>query len=261
MLHTLHKWNEHITQLPDTQNAHVIQAVHDWIMLGIFTGSRAGEYAQTHTKRDTYSRVPNTPDAGPYANQPLAFMASDFTFYDSNNINIDQRHLWYTANRATRVHICFRYDKSPNNFTIRKFQRSAHPYLCPVKNAISVILRAQQLRVPASAPIAVFKHGIQKRRDHYTYLQSADVVDTMRRVCLKTYPNPNHEIHQQIQQIVAHSNRVTAAVALHNAGMSIDDIAARIRWSRESVLHYLRENGITIDKQTSLALYGALILT
>lgn len=47
----------------------------------------------------------------------------------------------------------------------------------------------------------------------------------MRQAVVEAYPDPNHYLRLNIKRIDAHSNRVTAAVALSNAGMSIDDIA------------------------------------
>jgi hypothetical protein len=42
-------------------------AVFDWIRLGVFTGSRVSEYAQTKSKRGTYLRVPQDAAAGKWA--------------------------------------------------------------------------------------------------------------------------------------------------------------------------------------------------
>ena len=56
------------------------------------------------------------------------------------------------------------------------------------------------------------------------------------------------------------SNRVTAAVALSNAGMDIDAIAYRLRWSPPSVTHYLRECSTAIDTLTEKAITGAMII-
>jgi hypothetical protein len=59
-------------------------AVYDWTRLGICTGSRVAEYAQTRLAKEvSYNIIPTTDDAGPWAGQPLAFVRDDFTFYDA----------------------------------------------------------------------------------------------------------------------------------------------------------------------------------
>jgi hypothetical protein len=57
----------------------------------------------------------------------------------------DTRQLLQLANE---VHVRFRYDKSPNNFSIRKFRRSSGTFICAVKACISIIQRADLLHVP-----------------------------------------------------------------------------------------------------------------
>jgi len=52
-------------------------------------------------------------------------------------------------------YVRFRFDNSLRNFTIRKFRRSGHKFLCPVLAAISIIVRALALRVPRTCPIGV----------------------------------------------------------------------------------------------------------
>jgi len=39
-------------------------AIFDWTRLGVFTGSRVSEYAQTTARKGTFSRVPDSLDAG-----------------------------------------------------------------------------------------------------------------------------------------------------------------------------------------------------
>jgi hypothetical protein len=63
----------------------------------------------------------------------------------------------------------------------------------------------------------------------------------MQQACRLAYPDPAHEMRIKIDRIVAHSNRVTAAVCLHQGGASIDEIAFRLRWQPGSVPTYLRE--------------------
>jgi hypothetical protein len=62
-----------------------LPAIFDWARLGIFTYNqskpRAGEL---------FATIPNSPDAGVWANTPLvAFLRSDFTFYNANRHQLD----------------------------------------------------------------------------------------------------------------------------------------------------------------------------
>jgi len=74
------------------------------------------------------------------------------------------------------------------------------------------------------------------------------------------YPDPDHIHRQNIQRFVAHSIRVTGAVALKNAGWSNEDIAHHLRWTVEAVGHYLREVSVEVDMMTSQAVAGALVV-
>jgi hypothetical protein len=134
-------------------------AVYDWTRLGLFTGSRIAEYAQTRLKAtDRYNAIPTTSDAGVWAGQALAFIRADFTFYTEQHelIELAYLHRAYLKGKVVAVHIRFRFDKSPRNFSIRKFQRTDDPILDPVAAAVSCIHRADLLRIPLWEPIGVF---------------------------------------------------------------------------------------------------------
>lgn len=213
-------------------------AVHDWTTLGTFTGSRVGEYGQTKARRGHYNKIPDTIDAGEWRNQPLAFIRADFTFWTANGSQIPTSDLDRALEKAEEVWIRFRYDKSRNNHVIRKFQRTYHSFLCPVLASISILLRADLLQVPNHEPVGVFR---LRNKPGYTFLQNNDVTDEMRATCLRTYPDKKHYMNINYKLIMAHSVRVTAAVVLHNAGLQYDVIAFRLRWSPDSVKHYVRE--------------------
>jgi hypothetical protein len=58
-------------------------AVYDWLRLGLFMGSRILECGQTSSSKSLgspFARIPNSSDAGIWANQPLAFIEADFVF-------------------------------------------------------------------------------------------------------------------------------------------------------------------------------------
>lgn len=231
-------------------------AVYDWARLGVFTGSRVGEYAQTKSRLGEYLKVPNNPAAGDYAGQPIAFISDDFTFLDASSCILSHRQVVKKPGSVAELHIRFRYDKSKNNFVIRKF-RSGNSFLCPLRAAISIICRAQVLKVPKSEPLGVYRTNKQGK---YTFLKSAHVIAVMRKVCLNTYTDPMHFMRINFKRIVAHSNRVTAAVALQNQGLKDEEIAFRLRWNKESVIHYLRESSQRIGPLTIAAIQGACLI-
>jgi hypothetical protein len=61
-------------------------AVYDWMRLGVFTGSRVSEYAQTKLKAGQQFQVltPDISKAGIWAGARLAFIIVDFTLLDAN---------------------------------------------------------------------------------------------------------------------------------------------------------------------------------
>ncbi|GKY95479.1 hypothetical protein MPSEU_000509500 [Mayamaea pseudoterrestris] len=241
-----------------TVNLDVQAAVFDWTCLGAFTGSRANEYAQTTARRGCFSKVPANRDAGEWANQPLAFIDLDFMFYTADSVLITHDRLLRQQRSATELHLRFRYDKSQTNFTIRKFKRSGHPFICPIAASISIIGRARCLHnKPFKEPLGVFRTS---STGVYDYLQSRDIIKVMRAAVVGAYPNPQHFLRQNVTRIVAHSNRVTAAVALQNAGLDIQEIAFRLRWSAPSVQHYLRESSQEVGRLTLKAIQGAVLI-
>jgi hypothetical protein len=131
-------------------------AIFDWTRLGVFTGSRVSEYAQTTARKGTFSKVPDSLDAGDWRNTPIAFMYCDFSFYTKVGHRVAHHDFHRLGHTVHEFHERFRFDKSPRNFTIRKFRRSGHKFLCPVLAAISIIVRALALRVPRTCPIGVY---------------------------------------------------------------------------------------------------------
>ena len=56
-------------------------AIFDWTRLGVLTGSRVSDAQTTAARKGTFSRVPDSLDAGDWRNTPIAFMFCDFSFY------------------------------------------------------------------------------------------------------------------------------------------------------------------------------------
>jgi hypothetical protein len=232
-------------------------AVFDWTRLGIFTGSRLGEYGQSRRPKNVrYNTIPKSVDAGEWAGRSLAFIQEDFTFFTSTMIaiNNDNVYLFHASSSIQEVHIRFRFDKSKTNFTIRKFRGTGHNYIDPIDASVSIFRRAQYLKVPLEEPLGVYSSS----GSSYSFISDGIVKRVMQHSCILAYPNPAHELRVKIKSIVAHSNRVTAAVCLQQGGASIDEIAFRLRWQPGSVPTYLREcyQGVgAILQKTILGIY------
>lgn len=221
--------------------------------LGIFTGSRVSEYAQSKGSRSTVSRVPVQPGQSKSTAKPVAFIAEDLTFLTRDGTVIPHREIFIAPQRAVSLHITFRHDKSGRNYCVRKYGRG-HDWLCPITAASKLVYRAHLLKIPRLDPICAFR---PKGRTSHVLLRDTDVTDTMRQMCIAAYPDPKHYLRLHIKCFASHSNRVTAAVALSQSNMSIDDIAHRLRWKRDSVDHYLRESARDIGAFTANTIAGA----
>jgi hypothetical protein len=236
----------------------LVPAVFDWIRLGVFTGSRACEYAQTGSAQGKYSTVPNTPATGALAGLPIAFIRSDFTFFDKDMIRLEATvyMLLHESHLIMEIHICYCFDKSGKTFVIKKYSRTNH-FICPVEAAVSIFLRAHLLGVPDRQPLGAFRRNTS---EPFTFITSDDIISVMRDVCRRAYPDPNHYYRLNIHCIVSHSNRVTAAVALRAAGKDNEHIAHRLRWELESVKHYLRECMTLTEELTKASFKGIFMI-
>jgi hypothetical protein len=153
------------------------------------------------------------------------------------------------------LHLRFRFNKSRQNFTIRKYTRLPAAPFDPVIVAINLLRRASLLQIPSFEPLGQFR---TQSLTTNSMLLDRHVRDVMHQACRLAYPDPEHYSRPHISGIVAHSNRVTAALCLHLGGASNEEIAFRLRWHVSSVPTYLREcfNGIDTIMQTAIC--GAL---
>ncbi len=94
------------------------------------------------------------------------------------------------------------------------------------------------------------------------FLWAPHIVHVMRSACIVAYPDPNHYLRRNITLLVTHSMHVTTTVALAQAGISIEDIAFRLRWSPQSVTTYLCNCTQQIGSLTHASIVaGGLVLT
>lgn len=228
-----------------------LSLIFDTQCLGIFTGSRVSEYAQSQGTRDTVSRVPVRRGTTAAQALPIAFVAGDFEFLSSDGRTVPHEELHRVI--PVQLNITFRYDKSGRNFEVRKFGPGAG-WLCPIGAACRLICRASMLGIPPTDPLCAFR---DKSTTTHLWLRDTHVTQTMRDICVATYPDASHFLRQNIQRFASHSNRVTAAVALSQSNMSFDEIAHRLRWKPESVAFYLRESSRDVGAFTANTIAGA----
>jgi hypothetical protein len=186
----------------------------------------------------------------------LAFTRDDFQFFDAEACRVPHSavHSQHKLGKVQSVHIRFRYDKSSENFSIRKYSVSLDPILNPVDAAVSLVQRADLLQVPVSEPLGAYRNT---KSPAYSFLRDSHIRDVLRAMCVRTYTDPQHYLRIHITRLVPHSNRVTAAVVLHMGGASISDIAFRLRWNEASVPTYLRECFQDVGSIMATAIIGA----
>ena len=233
----------------------------DFVRLACYTGSRLGEYGLGARAKgcplDGWNKIPDSHDVpAEWRGRPLAFIAEDFVLYDRNWREVSRREARRHPKLVQYVEVRFRYDKSPKNFSYRRFKRM-NSYFCIVDAVLSILRRHHDDPLRRHGEPLGFlinengtRHAISGKHMQQ-YLQDA---------CVIAHPDPEHYLRKHIHCLMSHCCRVTAAVALYNAGVSIEDIAWRLRWSAQSVQEYLRDCMRTIEVLSLKAMAGAYIL-
>jgi len=216
--------------------------VYDWLRLGVFTGFRVSEYAQAKvTKGCQFLAIPDNYDVPEdQRGMPLAFIASDITFFTPDLHEVPHGDLVTThrKGRVQFVQLCWRFDKSANNFVIRRYAATTDPIFNPVDAAVNIVHRARLLRVPQSHPVGAWRAPNGKP---YRFLRDSTITLVMRSACVMAYPDPNHFYRRNIKSLVTHCVRVTAAYVMKLGGAENDEIAHSKRWHPTSVPTYLRD--------------------
>ena len=201
----------------------------------------SGEYGQSKTKKSTsVARVPPSPFAPECANNPLAFMHGDFTFWDEADIEIPSDSL--RAPSAYRIKVRFRFDKGPNNWEYRTWRRTPHPFFCPVKAAADLCRGAALLRTPPLDPLAAYtlpgQTGVR-------FIDGSDVSSVLQDAVTSAFPQKDHRVHSVLHKFSAHSLRVTPAMALLARGFTPDVVAYILRWNSDAIKRYMRDPRLT----------------
>lgn len=125
-------------------------AVWDWLRLGVFTGSPLSKYAQSRLrKHQQFQTIPVNDETGVWGGKPLAFIRSDFQFFDHNESLISHKLLSNLHRRGLvrSVHVRFRYDKGAENFSVRKYSATDDSILDPVNAVVSLLHQFSSLLI------------------------------------------------------------------------------------------------------------------
>jgi hypothetical protein len=162
--------------------------IFDTQCLGIFTGSRVSEYTQSRGSASQISRVPLAATTSKKSQLAIALVAQDFVFLSKSGTIIPHSELFLNPSAACQLQITFRYDKSGRNHTVRKYG-PGDKWLCPISAAVNILHRARTLRIPAADPVCAYR---PVNSSQHRFLRDTQVTDTMRRICIDTYPDPQH---------------------------------------------------------------------
>jgi hypothetical protein len=84
------------------------------------------------------------------------------------------------------------------------------------------------LSIPGDFPIGAFCTPSHQPGE-FTFIKGNNIKRVMQEACVLGHPNPNHYMHKHIHLIQSHSNCVTAAVVMFNAGVPMETITNRLR--------------------------------
>jgi hypothetical protein len=134
------------------------------------------------------SRVPTNPNNPSALPLPLAFVASDFLFLSASGIVVPHHDIYTNPALTTQLQVNFRHDKSGRNHSIRKFG-PGQQWLCPIKATACILYCAHILAANATQPNCIYRASGSQG---FSYLRDLDVTDKMQRICVSTYPDPQH---------------------------------------------------------------------
>lgn len=245
-----------IKKAQSSQTSSEIQCIRDSTLLGIFTGSRCGEYCKGSAQ--PFNKVPlNTQTEDTFAGWPIAFTIHDFQFL-SEDLKILH---WTKVNpERVKVRIRFRYDKGGGrNFSQRTFAsiNTKDEYLqffCPVRTCIRIIKRWTAINGKALTPVFCYLNGNRKM----TYLTDNRINLCYRHMVQELYPEKSHLFHTRIKDFRTHSVRITACLLLKTAGYQEHVIEFALRWASNAWKSYIREHLDSIQSQTNAVFRSAI---
>ncbi len=119
-----------------------------------------------------------------------------------------------------------------------------HPYICPVRSAYHIFLRAKRLGQSDGQPMGVYLNhqGILK------YLTAYKISELLQSIAKHCHPDLTRD---EISRFSSHSGRVWAVVLLDEARMNSDFIKSWFCWMGDSYRLYRRDNLILQTKHVT----------
>ena len=227
--------------LPEDCLTHVIR---DWATLGLYTGFRCSEFAQTDTSRWSIGSHA-LDDRG----HTIAFTLADFTFKkELASVPIAQILDAASARAAyglvTAGTICWTVQKNGDNGQKIDYQcHRANMDFCPVFMMIRIVRRyARYFGRDCSKPLAVYATASgQLRNVVRTDIDSVLKATVVRRYKLNLASEPDKAT---LARFTSHSLRVGACNILWAAGESETVIQFRLRWRSNAFTRYFRNLSI-----------------
>lgn len=206
------------------------------VCLARYIGPRLSEYAQAQQKKITYHTW------GSGTKIVRSWIPQDFKFYDKNgdDIHLHRRSSDEIFNLYQTMHymkIIWRIQKNrKNGQSIKLPVDKNHTDLCPVYNALQIVMRKVRLdHQNMDTPVCVYAN---RNSSSPLYLTGSKVKKFIQDAIDKVNPTMSDEDRQKYS---AHSLRVWACVLLDQAKKPPSFIKQRLRWQGDSYRLYLRD--------------------
>jgi hypothetical protein len=193
----------------------------DWMILGLFTGYRIGEYGQTDNC--SYRNCAR----GARGNRSGEYPDFLFFYFFSNTVPYTNK-----LNCIIFIETRLRWQKSMRHGQFRTFKVMPNDPLRPMTRARRILLRADTLRTPPRIHVAVFRIP---ETGAATYVKRITVKRFLKKALIVAYPDPNHRRRHLEQCFMPHCLRVSACLAVVLAGVHHNDVVCRLRWNSDAV--------------------------
>eukprot|EP00985_Skeletonema_marinoi_P012069 scaffold5758_cov69-Skeletonema_marinoi.AAC.4 len=221
----------------DSHPNSAIRAVANVAAICRYLGCRVSEYAQkTQTKID-YHVYPSG------LRVIKAFLLTDWVFFDEKGTRLSiapftNRPMSEIYDQIDHMSVTWRIQKNRQNGQSLKLKvdRANEP-LCPIKNALEIVLRKLRIdRARLATPLCVFTK--EAHSTNALYLTARKVAEVIQKAVKAVHPNISKK---ELSRYTAHSFRVWAAVLLDEQGKQPTFIKSRLRWMGDSFMLYLRD--------------------
>jgi hypothetical protein len=223
-----HQYGKCISATPHS----VDHVLYDFEVIGIYSGVRLGEWAQTDNVRRLDQIRLNIDGT------PAAFIISDLTFFGENKYLLSLAAALANPDLVFSVDVCWRFQKNGEIKQKKTFPRASrgNTILCSVCAWLRVAARWAALKLDINHPLAVFTNtGLASGTK--LFIRPIHINRALRDAARTVY---NITDTDELARFSSHSYRVGATVALHAAGISQMDIKYALRWKSDTFYTYLR---------------------